>query len=181
MPLEYPAPLKNAISNSDYDSEVSVDDGTSVILEKLSRPLFSVKQSLVRDNTSVSGDADNLLAYGYAVTINICPNKKMNKKVWKTYSHEQQSKILLRIESAMRRDNPSIKLTELHLEICPSLQQIHLHALYDMPELFVSTMEAYWQQRVADIRPSTIPWRYIDISKVRNRNDWLQYIRKDII
>jgi len=117
----------------------------------------------------------------YAVTVNICPNKKMNNKIWKTYDHIRQTAQLQRIEAHMRKLNPSIELVEMQFEICPQLNQIHFHALYSMPKEFVTTMENYWREKVADKKPSTPPWRYLDIQPVYSRKGWEEYIRKDIL
>lgn len=149
----------------DNDSQL---DGCTEVIERLFRPLWS------RDRVSL-GD----VIPQYAVTINVCPNKKMNNKIWKTYDHIRQTAQLQRLEAHMRKLNPSIELIELQFEICPALNQIHFHALYSMPKEFVSTMENYWREKVADKKPSIPPWRYIDIQKVYNRKGWEDYIRKD--
>lgn len=145
-----------------------LDDGCTEVINRLFRPLWS------QDRVS-SGDVTPL----YAVTVNVCPNKKMNNKIWKTYDHIKQTAQLQRLEAHMRKLNPSIELLELQFEICPALNQIHFHALYDMPDVFVSTMENYWREKIADKKPTTPPWRFLDIQQVYNRKGWEDYIRKD--
>lgn len=117
----------------------------------------------------------------YAITINPQPTKLLNRKMYKQYSHEQQRSILTRIESALRRNNPSIVLLELHYEICPILKQVHFHALYSMPPIFVSTLETYYKRILDSSNSKTlVPWRFLDIQPIYNQCGWIQYIRKDI-
>jgi len=117
----------------------------------------------------------------YIVTVNPAPNHHMNKRQYKLYSSDQQRAMLTRIELALRRNNPSIKLLELHFEKCPSSGQIHFHALYEMPILFASTMTNYYNRILQEQQPSTPPWRHLDIQLCNNKKAWLQYIRKDSV
>lgn len=116
----------------------------------------------------------------YAVTINPQPTKLCNKRQYRKYTDDQQIGILTRMEAKLRRENPSIELVELHFEKCPVLGQMHFHAKYSMPAIFVTTMENYWR-RVLDSSDSKtkIPWRYLDIQLVYNDQGWLEYIRKE--
>lgn len=155
----------------DNDSQL---DGCTELINKLFRPLWS------QDRASLGDVIPPVLPPKYAVTVNICPNKKMNNKVWKTYDHIRQTSQLQRIEAHMRKLNPSIGLLEMRFEICPNLNQIHFHALYEMPNEFVSTMENYWREKVADKKPSTPPWRYLDIQPIFDQRGWEEYIRKDL-
>lgn len=117
----------------------------------------------------------------YGLTVNIQPTKLMNKKQWNKYNKDQQMAILGRIERGSRKGNPSIELKELNYEVCPKLGNIHFHALYKMPRMFVSQLEAYYK-RVLDSSDSNtkIKWRYLDIIQIIGTSDnWIQYIRKD--
>lgn len=119
----------------------------------------------------------------YGVTVNIHPYKSMNRKRWFTYSHDKQRAQLARIEASLRNKNPSIKLIELHYEVAPGLndpeyRNIHFHALYEMPPLFVSTMENYYT-RIVSAKASN--WKHLDVKTINNKQAWLDYIRKDII
>lgn len=162
--------LQNDVTMLDSDNLIEdLTDGCAELIRRLNRPLWPA-----RANTS-SGD----VVPRYAVTLNICPNKKMNNKIWKTYDHIKQTGQLQRLEAYMRRMNPSIQLVEMHFEICPGLNQVHFHALYEMPKEFVSTMENFWREKVADKKPTIKPWRYLDIQPIYNQQGWVEYIRKD--
>lgn len=116
----------------------------------------------------------------YGITVNILPFKSMNKKRWFTYSHDKQREVLAKIESKFRKNNPSVKLKEIHYELCPSpdeFHNIHFHALYSMPELFVAELETYYNRICSD--KSNKNWRHLDIKLINNVNQWLKYIRKD--
>lgn len=128
-----------------------------------------------------SHDVHNGTSIYYAVTVNIKPDKLINKRRWKLYSPEKQVEILRRIEGCLRRDNPSIELKDLHFETCPILKNMHFHALYMMPEVFCSTMANYYDRVIGgnDIN-TTVPWRHLRIDSVYDYNGWLRYIRKGI-
>jgi hypothetical protein len=118
----------------------------------------------------------------YAVTVNVSPFKVMNKKLWKTYAHDDQRKILMRIEAAFRKKTPSCILKELHYEVCPSLDNIHYHALYCLPDpQFVSEMTTYFDRICSTTDTKTrVPFRHINIQEVYDEPTWLLYIRKDL-
>lgn len=156
----------------------SSEDGCTAIINRLTRPLWSRDRVSLGD-VVIPSDSKAVWKTKYAVTINVCPNKKMNNKIWKTYDHIRQTAQLQRLEAHMRKLNPSIQLVELQFEICPALNQIHFHALYDMPKEFVSTMENYWREKIADKKPTIKPWRYLDIQQVYNEKGWIRYINKD--
>lgn len=120
--------------------------------------------------------------FQYGITVNIQPTKKMNKRLWKLYSHDKQREILSRIEAKFRADTPSVRLIELHFEECPTLKNIHFHALYEAPALFKVEMEAYYKRVCcSDDKDTKIPWRYLDIKLIIGGNaEWLDYIRKDL-
>lgn len=145
-------------SDSDNDTECCN------ILQRLKKPLF--KPTL----------------HQYGITVNIQPTKKMNKRFWNKYSHDQQRAMLSRIEAKFRSLTPSVKLIELHFEVCPTLKNIHFHALYEAPALFKVEMEAYYKRICcSDDHKTKIPWRYLDIKLIRGGNtEWLDYIRKDL-
>lgn len=117
----------------------------------------------------------------FAITINLSPFKSMNKKKWFTYTHDKQIDILTRIESKFRQLTPSVKMLELHFELapttCKNFNNMHIHALYDMPELFVSEMETYYNRICKD---TTSNCEHLKIDKVYDKEGWLRYIRKDI-
>lgn len=129
----------------------------------------------------LQGDVINIIANKYAITVNVLPFKKMNRKLWYTYSHDKQREILGRIEAKFRRDTPSVKLLELHYELCPSedkFHNIHFHALYEMPEEFVAELETYYKRVCFD--SSNKNWRYLDIRPIFDLSGWLKYITKDM-
>lgn len=117
----------------------------------------------------------------YAITVNICPNKLMNKRKWKLYNHDQQRQILTRIEKASRVKNPII-LEKLNFEVCPVLNQIHFHALYSMPSEFLSGIEAYYQRVIgmpAIEGDKAKEWRHIVTKPIFAEEGWTKYISKD--
>jgi len=131
-----------------------------------------------RKSESVSSSDVSNTALSFAVTINIQPTKFMNKRQWKLYDHDQQRRILARVELASRKKTPSIILKELHYEKCPKLGNIHFHALYTMPPEFMSQLEAYYARVVAATGEQINPFRYMDVQQVYDEQGWLQYIRK---
>lgn len=117
----------------------------------------------------------------YAVTVNIQPTKLINKRQWKLYSSDDQRKIMMRIERAIRVKNPSIILNEIHYEECPVLKQQHFHCLYTMPPEYVSVLETYYDRVVGSTGKQVKPWRHLVIKLITYEQGWLDYIRKDKI
>lgn len=145
-------------------SPESSDTDCTKIIKRLKRPIFK----------------DTLHQYG--ITVNIQPTKKMNRRYWKLYTPDKQRDILSRIEAKFRALTPSVKLIELHFETCPTLKNIHFHALYEAPSAFKVEMEAYYRRVCCSDDDNTkIPWRYLDIKLITGGNsEWLDYIRKDL-
>lgn len=130
-------------------------------------------------NQRVSGVSDNdVTTKRYGITVNIQPTKLMNKRQWRKYTPVQQTGILQRVEKALRRENPSIKLIELHFETCPTLKNIHFHALYEMPEQFKAQLETYYARFTSTDEKTINPWRTLDVTELYDEAGWLQYIRK---
>jgi len=157
------------------DTEIDMED--HIILK---RPLW---RTTAKARTTVQSDVTNIMAPPlWAVTVNVKPNRPMNRRQWFKYEPADQIKILGRIEAALRRENPSIVLKEIHYESCPNLTptQIHFHALYQMPEIFVSTMANWYDNKIGYNNADTkIPWKHLEIVPVYNENGWKEYIRKD--
>jgi len=126
-------------------------------------------------------EAPTILEYG--VTVNICPNKYMNRKKWKIYNHDQQRQILTRIEKSLRQKTPSIQLKDIYYEICPTLQQVHFHALYSMPRQFITEMETYYNRVVGmpEMSNSSKAWRHFQFEAIYDREGWIKYIKKDLM
>jgi hypothetical protein len=134
------------------------------------------------DKTHEANYLEGLEYHEYGVTVNIQPTQKMNKRLWKHYSYDQQRQQLVRIEAAFRRLHPHVSLMNLHFEIAPSLFQIHFHALYFMPEIAVEQMQIYWKKWSSTNEKTLIPWRHLHIMRIKNGNkEWLQYIAKDCL
>lgn len=117
----------------------------------------------------------------YAITINIKPTKYMNNKQWRNYDHDNQIKILERIEQRFIRDHPSIKRVKLVFEECPTLKNMHFHALYEMVPLFVCEMEAYYDRICnGDNIETRNKWRFMDSQEIYDMQGWLTYITKTL-
>jgi len=165
---------------SDLSEDSLIEDMyTDEVINRLTGPLFGARQCKNVSSNDVS-HTDNTVTQ-FAITVNIQPTKFMNKKQWRKYTPEQQTSQLARIESAFRRNNPSVKLMELHYETCPVLKNIHFHALYEMPKIFKSELETYYK-RICDATDehTKIPWRYLDIQQIFDMQGWLDYIRKGL-
>lgn len=156
------------------DSSLS-DDLTSVVLQAAKKPLFKrgVSQTLVVEPCD---NVNSLTVPHWAVTVNPDPFVKCNKRAYNKYSFDEQVKILTRIESAMRRDNPTIVLVKLVFETCPKLKQAHYHALYQMPMMFISTMDNYLSHRLK--RTNGPSWRMYVAKPIHDEEGWIQYITK---
>jgi len=146
---------------------------TQEVLDKTYRKIFFSNSGASQKSAS-SSDVKCL----YAVTINVQPSRLMNKKQWRNYTQDQQTSQLTRIEQAIRRDNPSIVLKKICFEICPVLQQVHFHALYEMPPLFRSVLESYYERVLGSTGVQTNPWRHIALEEVYNEQGWIDYITK---
>lgn len=156
-------------------SSDSFQDEANDIINHLTGPLFNRGASLSERSEQLQSNSIH-----YAVTFNPDPLKFFNRRRYNKYSHDQQTRMLTRIEQALRRDNPSIELVKLNFEIAPTLQQIHFHALYKMPEIFASTVENYFKKYDSDrILDNGNSWPTIRVEKVYDIPGWLKYIRKD--
>ena len=143
---------------------------------RATQPDCGVSQSLDLEHVNVIQDQKddfNLIA----CTVNICPDKSLNKKRWKTYTHEQQRDILFRIERSMRKVTPSVKLHKLIYEVCPILNNIHFHALYECPKIYISTIENFWRSK--KYNPSN-DWRVVQTELIYDYDGWFKYIHKDL-
>lgn len=144
------------------------DENTDItnIIARLTKPLWKVQEDAIE----------------YGVTVNVQPTRLINKKQWKLYNHDQQRAILTRMEASIRRNTPSIELVELHFEVCPTLKNIHFHALYKMPRIFVVELETQWNRLVGSIinKDTKEPFRHLDIKEISGGNkEWIKYINKD--
>jgi len=123
----------------------------------------------------------------YKVTINVQPERKMNNRQWKLYTHDKQREILARIMNAFIRDNATVGLFEMQFEECPGLKQIHLHALLSMTKVesdrFISYIDRTCGSTYKDSFKGT-KWRHIDCQVIPDTTEdvkgWLKYIRKDL-
>lgn len=134
------------------------------------------RKSPTRSETST--DVNHAILYSYTIH----PHKycKFNRKNYGNYNSDQQVVLLTKMEMEFRIKHPSIKLVELHYEIAPNTGNIHLHGLYSMPPIFESTVKNYFDKILnVNNEKTKVPWRHLDLTKTRNREDWLKYIRKD--
>jgi len=118
----------------------------------------------------------------WAVTVNISPNKFINKKPWKNYSAERQTSILERILTQLTTKNPSIALLEYRFEVCPIITQIHVHALFECAREWVTTIEN-WIHHSCEWKDdkSSPRWRHLQIDPIFSKEGWIKYINKDQI
>lgn len=173
-----------------YKDLIDTEDDTQM-MAGINRCIFKRGVSLSEANECSEAERiDTIITSHYGITINILPFKRINNKVWRTYNHDQQRKILMRMEASIRRNNPSIQLVELHFEVCPSMQNIHFHALYKMPFIFLSTMRNEWDRLIGpknkDLKDQAkhygnSSWKHFHSTFVLESESghWLEYIRKD--
>lgn len=153
------------------------DTNDNSLIARLTAPLFRRKSVSFND---VLYNRVHNIPIKYAVTVNPAPTRLLNRKQYRLYDSDKQIAILRRIENALRRDNPAIKLIKLNFEKCPSNGQMHFHALFEMPALFVETMENYYNRILSSTDSKTrVPWRHFDIQTVYNEQGWVDYITKD--
>lgn len=158
-----------------YIDEDYEDFNTDIsgIIAKLKKPLFKVQSKDIK----------------YGVTLNIQPTRHINKRQWCKYTPAQQTAILTRMETSIRRNTPSIKLIELHFETCPTVKNIHFHALYEMPQEYLNELKCQWNRLVGTIANKTTStdkhsvWKHLDIKEIcqGQEDHWLNYIRKDTL
>jgi len=162
------------MTDSDSEIEDCMVDEVPIPKHNMFRAVRQ-KSSDLNDVSPSSGTSNR-----YAITVNISPHKLMNKKKWSTYDHSRQRLILARVEARLRKNNPSIVLESLYYETCPTLNQIHFHALYTMPTEFKAELETYYNRICSTTDAKTIkPWRHLDIQQIYNEEGWLKYIQKD--
>lgn len=166
-----------------------IDTDDTQIMKRLVRPLFNGGVSL-SEASEERVDISNTIHY-YGITINVLPCKRINNKEWRTYNNDQQRSILLRMENSIRRNNPSVELDEMHFEVCPKKKNVHFHALYKMPIIFISTVRAEWDRLIGpkpkesknqSIIFGSSSWNHFHITTVfeHEKQHWLDYIRKDL-
>lgn len=147
----------------------------SPTIPKLTKSLFP-KRKL---NASLSDVSINEATTMIACTVNIKPNKIMNRRRWKTHTADQQRASLTRLEQAFRKVTPACKLMKLTFEKCPSNGHIHFHAMYEAPAIFMTTIENFWNEKVDGNDLNTrIPWRHVIVKNVFNQQGWIDYITK---
>lgn len=115
----------------------------------------------------------------YAITVNISNTKLVNKKPWHKYTQDEQRRILARVEQSFRKKTPSVVLVRIEYEACPSNNNIHFHALYNMPYTFISTLENHWVKFDSTDKNTLQKWRHLDVRAVKNVQGWLDYISKE--
>jgi len=117
----------------------------------------------------------------YAITINISPHKILNKKKWQFYSHQKQQEILFRMEASSLRNTP-IKCIKAVFELCPTLKNVHMHCLYEIPINmgYEDHIKEWWDKRISTTDENTIiPFRHFDCRNIYDRDGWNKYILKD--
>lgn len=122
---------------------------------------------------------DSSMTTYLAVTVNIKPNKLINRRRWKLYDNTKQMAILTRLESAFRNVTPSVILKKLNFEKCPSNGNIHFHAMYEAPLIYMSTIYNYWDEKIdGNDLETKVPWRHVIVKNVFDKKGWIDYISK---
>lgn len=152
------------------------DEEVTEIIDRLSGPLFK-RPKIKKSNPNVKR---------YGITLNIQPTRFINKRQWKLYNVNQQLAILSRMEASIRRKAKDIKLIELHFEKCPTVKNVHFHALYEMPPASISLLQAEWDRLVGTIitkstrTDMSATWKHLDVKEmIGGDSEWLKYIRKE--
>lgn len=172
----------NTVTPDDCESACECCLNVSNVIAKIGiRNLFSKR--ILNQPTRVLGsslsDASYIEGPLYAVTVNIQPTKKMNNRQWRLYTPEKQTAQLMRIEKSFRDKNPSCKLVEIHFETCPTLRNMHFHALYQMSDEIKDHYVLHFNRICGSTGEQTDPWRHLDCEPVRSKEAWIAYIRKD--
>lgn len=165
-----------SLSDVGTDSRTTSKGTNSPIKRKPSNGDLESEDSLI----SIYSDKSQELRY--AITVNICPNKLMNKRKWRLYSQDDQRRILSRVEKSLRVKTPSIKLIKINYEVCPTLKQVHFHALYEMPTEYMNELETYYQRVVGmpEINgDKNKQWRHLVTKPIFSEEGWIEYITKD--
>lgn len=115
----------------------------------------------------------------WAITLNFSPNATLNRRLWKRYDHVQQKKILERVFCNLLKDYELVFIKELTYEICPKLNQIHLHGLLEGNEKDISKLKTQLDSKFKPKFEERIPWRTTIIERIYNLEGWQKYIRKD--
>lgn len=137
-----------------------------------------IKHSLFGGGASPSASSTDVTVIKYAITVNIKPTYLVNKRRWRDYDQDKQKAILIRVENNMRKKNPSIVLCKMVFERCPNINNMHFHALYEMPSIFTTTVENFWQNQFN--KGDVTNWRVLDIQPIYDEQGWIEYIYKDL-
>jgi len=98
----------------DLDKSVFTCNLFSLSKQRSKASAVSVSSSDVSKGIDLRPYQEAATIMEYGVTVNICPNKYMNRKKWKIYNHDQQRQILTRIEKSLRQKTPSIQLKDIY-------------------------------------------------------------------
>lgn len=112
----------------------------------------------------------------YAATYNICPNRFVNSKRWKNYSHFTQESILgKKLARAVEECGCEIDSDYYQYETCPRLQVRHLHCVVNAPN-----QEAIDNlQTIINARDGTDDYVCFKVDAINDLEGWFDYITKD--
>jgi len=144
--------------------------------EKFITPKYNIMR---KHKNASSNDVNTIQPIYWAVTINISPNFRMNRKVWKKYSGDEQRRQLSRIETHFRKVNTWVKLHKIAFELCPTVHNMHYHALYESTPGFPFVLEEYFRKYDTTDANTIEPWRHICVKEVYNHQGWVDYLMKD--
>lgn len=119
----------------------------------------------------------------YAITINLSPYCKVNRKQWNKYDHTAQKKTLERLLTNKIKSLDNVYIKTLTYEICPVLRQIHLHGLLESNALDIESIKSFFNDTFKpDFKNNTekVQWLTCHSAHVHDVEGWLEYINKDI-
>lgn len=140
------------------------------------------------ESTKAMTKLETTLQFFWGVTINVMPNKIMNKKKWSTYTHVKQKGQLDRIIKSVITKCPKIKIIEHTYEVCPKLGNIHAHLYVNCTlkhiKFFTETVNRICAPKSSKNFTKTTTardWETIRCEQTfLNPDAWLEYIRKDL-
>lgn len=109
----------------------------------------------------------------YALTISVCPNERIGRKLWKNFTHVQQEQYLKNIYS-IGIDHEVYYHVESEIETGPTNGCRHMHCLIETDRTVKEIVQFFPKTFVKD-------YNTYDCRLITNYQGWLDYISKDKI